>query len=38
MNYDSEDDVNHPFLIDDMGENRIYIITTKGGASFNTDV
>ncbi|CAD8152462.1 unnamed protein product [Paramecium octaurelia] len=37
LKYDPEGDFNHPFLIDDMGENRIYIITSNGGASFNTD-
>ncbi|CAD8126091.1 unnamed protein product [Paramecium sonneborni] len=37
LDYNPDDDFNHPFLIDDLGENRVFIITANGGASFNTN-
>lgn len=39
LNYDKENEDNHPFLIDDdFGGNRIYAITANGGISINTNV
>lgn len=39
LNYDEDNDNNHPFLIDDdFGLNRIYAITANGGISINTGV